>query len=251
MGKTIVTTGRGGSGKSTFVSLASRYLAKPLLIIDIDPDQCLAEMLGIDLEKEGKRAVSDVLFDIQKKKGYENLNSMPLPDRIEYLFNSDCVYESGPFDLVSLGVKWTEGCYCAPNNLLRAIIPRLAENYLHILIDAPAGLEHLNRKVTSEIDDIFVVLDPSLKSMRNVQRIKKLTKEVGINYKNLNLVTNYRFTKEWEKTLPENETYLGKIEYDFDVESYNLKGKSLLELPEYSPTSVSIRNILSNAGYEI
>ena len=132
MGKTIVTTGRGGAGKSTFVSLAARYLACPLLIIDIDPDESLSEMLGVNLEKEGKRTILDVLFDIQKKKGYESLSSMALPDKIDFLFNSECIYESKIFDLVSLGVKWTEGCYCAPNNFLRAIIPRLAENYTSI-----------------------------------------------------------------------------------------------------------------------
>lgn len=81
-------------------------------------------MLGIDLEKEGVRTVLDVLFDIQKKQGYEELGSMPMPEKIEYLFSSECLYESKHFDLVSLGVKWTEGCYCAPNNLVGGIIPR-------------------------------------------------------------------------------------------------------------------------------
>ena len=52
MGKKIVVTGRGGTGKSTFTAIASRYLAPPMLLIDIDPDQSLAEMLGIDLEEE-------------------------------------------------------------------------------------------------------------------------------------------------------------------------------------------------------
>ncbi|MGB2856995.1 MAG: ArsA-related P-loop ATPase, partial [Dehalococcoidia bacterium] len=55
MGKRIVSTGRGGTGKTTFTALATRYLAGPLLLIDIDPDQSLADMLGIDLEKEGVR----------------------------------------------------------------------------------------------------------------------------------------------------------------------------------------------------
>ena len=249
MGKTIVTTGRGGTGKSTFVSLAARYLPRPLLLIDIDPDQSLAEMLGIDLQKEGKRTVLDVLFDIQKKRGYESLGSMALPDKIEFLFNSECVYESRFFDLVSLGVKWTEGCYCAPNNLLRGILPRLTENYTTTLIDAPAGLEHLNRKVTSEIDHLFVVLDPSMKALRNAERIRKLTKEIGIRYARFYLIANYRFTEGLEKVLPENETYLGKIEQDPDVEAYNVWGKSLLELPEDSPAAVSVRKILAKAGY--
>ena len=252
MGRRIVTTGRGGTGKTTFVALATKYLRPPLLLIDIDPDQSLADMLGIDLEKEGVRTILDVLFDIQKKKGYENLESMPLSDKIEYLFDSECLYESKRFDLVSLGVKWTEGCYCFPSSILRAIIPRMAKNYNSTLIDAPAGLEHLNRKVTADVDDLFVILDPSLKSVRSIQRIRKLAKEIGVKYENFYLVANYRFTEELEKHIQSADgTYLGKIEYDAKVEEYNLEGKSLLELPEDSPASFSVKRIFKKAGYEV
>jgi len=207
-------------------------------------------MLGIDLEKEGVRTVLDILFDIQKKQGYEELGSMPLPEKVEYLFTRECLYESKSFDLVSLGVKWTEGCYCAPNNLLRAIIPRLAQNYTNTVIDAPAGLEHLNRKVTSEIDDLFLILDPSLKSLRNIERTQKLVAEVGVKCHNFYLVANYRFTQNAEKLIQDTgAAYLGKIEPDDEVEEYNLQGKSLLELPDDSPASLSVKGILEMAGY--
>ena len=250
MGRKIVSTGRGGAGKTTFAALAARYLSGPLLLIDIDPDQSLADMLGIDLEKEGIRTVLDILFDIQKKHGYEELGTMPLPEKVEYLFTRDCLYESKSFDLVSLGVKWSEGCYCAPNNLLRAIIPRLAKNYANTVIDAPAGLEHLNRKVTSEIDDLFLILDPSMKSLKGIARTRKLMKEIGVKCSNFYLVTNYRFDQDREKLIQDaGGTYLGKIEADEKVEEFNLQGRSLLELPVDSPASLSVKKILTRAGY--
>ena len=252
MGKKIVTTGRGGAGKTTFAALAVRFLVPPLLLIDIDPDQSLGEMLGIDLEKEGVRTVLDVLFDIQKRRGYENISSMAVPDKIKFLFNSECLYESRHFDLITLGIKWTQGCYCSPNNLLREMIPSLAENYAHVIIDAPAGLEHLNRRVASEIDDMFLVMDPSLKSLKNIGRIQKLTKETGISYEKYYLIANYRFTPEMEKRIPTDQgQYLGNIAYDDIVEEYNLAGRSLLELPENSPASASVMRILKNAGYRL
>lgn len=252
MSRRIVFTGRGGAGKTTFAALVTRYLPGPLLLIDIDPDQNLVDMLGVDLEKEGVRTVLDVLFDVQKKQGYQELGSMPLPEKIDYLLTSECLYDSKHFDLVSLGVKWTEGCYCAPNNLLRAIIPRLAQNYAHVVIDAPAGLEHLNRKVASEIDDLFVILDPSQKSLRNVERTRKLVEEVGIKYQNFYLVANYRFAQNAEKHLASaNGIYLGRIEPDAEVEEYNLQGRSLLELPDDSPASSSVKKILAKAGYGV
>lgn len=47
MAKIIVSTGRGGTGKTTFAALAARYLESPFLLIDLDPDQNLADMLGV------------------------------------------------------------------------------------------------------------------------------------------------------------------------------------------------------------
>jgi CO dehydrogenase maturation factor len=176
---------------------------------------------------------------------------MPLPEKIEYLLTSECLYESKHFDLMSLGVKWTEGCYCAPNNLLRAIIPKLARNYANVVVDAPAGLEHLNRKVTSEVNDLFLILDPSLKSLKNIERTQKLVTEIGVKCRNFYLVANYRFTQDAEAFVQNaGGTYLGKIAPDDKVEDYNLRGKSLLKLPDDSPASLSVRNILMRAGYE-
>lgn len=252
MGRMIVTTGRGGTGKTTFAALAARLLSPPLLLIDIDPDQSLADMMGVDLEKEGVRTVLDMLFDIQKKRGYEDVASMPLVDKIRFLFNSECLYESKRFDIISLGVKWSKGCYCAPNNLLREIIPRIGEDYSNVIIDSPAGLEHLNRRVASEVDDIFIILDPSFKSLKNIDRIKRLTRELNITYKNYYLVTNYRFTPDMEDLVRSADgIYLGRIEKDPDVEQFNLQGRSLMDLKEDSPALSSVRKILEKAGYQI
>lgn len=249
MGKKIVSTGRGGTGKSSFVALATKYLKLPLLI-DLDPDQSLASMVGVDLEEKEIKTVSDVLFDLQKKS--EDLSSIPLTDKLEYLLYSACIYESKDFDLISLGVKFTKGCYCHPNDILRGIIPKLAKNYAYTLIDSPAGLEHLNRKVVSNVDDLFVILDPSKKSRDNVERIQKLAEEIGISFNNFYLVGNYRFRDGLESEFQDlHGTFLGRIEYDPNVEEYNLNGRSLLELPDNSPACLSVKEILTKAGYEI
>jgi len=249
MGKKIVVTGRGGTGKSTFAALASRYLAAPMLLIDIDPDQSLAEMLGIDLEKEKVKTISDALYDILEERRHDGGNPTPLHDRMEYLLNRECLYEGKRFDLLVLGAKLTEGCYCVPDNLIKAIIPKLANHYPNVVIDSPAGLEHLNRKIISDIDDLFVILDPSSKSLKHVARVKDITHQIGISYGHLYLVGNYSFDGDTEEHLRNaGEAYLGNIEYDADAREYNLAGRSLLELPENSPAVSSIRKILSKIG---
>ena len=255
MARRVISTGRGGSGKTTFIALVAKYLSSvtsPLLVIDVDGDQNLADMLGVDLDDEKVRTISDVLFDLQKGKGYEELKSIPMPQKIEYLFHSDCIYEAERFDLISLGVKWTSGCYCLPNDLIKGIIPRMASSYEYMLIDTPAGLEHLNRGVVTEVDDLFVVLDPSLKSIKNVQRVNRLIKEMAIKYENFYVVANHKFDQRLENYIPhiDGASYLGKIDYDVNVEEYNLIGRSLLELPQDSPAYLSVARILAKAGYE-
>jgi len=255
MVKTIVSTGRGGSGKTTFIALVTKYLSSPSypsLIIDFDDDQNLADMLGVDMEKENVRTISDVLFDLQKGNSYKELKSMTMPQKIEYLFHSDCIYESKLFDLISLGVKWTSGCYCLPNDLLKQLIPQLANSYQAMLVDTPAGLEHLNRKILSAVDDMFVILDPSIKSLKNVQRTQKLVEDLGIKCKNFYLVADHRFNEKQEEYIRHtgNTSYLGKMEYDANVEEYNLLGKSLLALPQDSPAFLSVKRILAKAGYK-
>jgi len=250
--KKIICTGRGGTGKTTFVALAAKYLDFHPLLIDADSDQNLADMLGVDLQKEGIRTISEVLFDIQKGKTFKELSTLSLPDKIEYLLNTSCLYESERFDIISVGVKWTKGCYCMPNNVLRNIIPKLSDGYEYTIVDSPGGLEHLNRRIISEVDDIFVILDPSKKALNNVERVRRIASEIGIYFNNLYLIANHRFKKDLEKSLQNiNGNYLGKIEYDPYLEDYSWSGKSLFELPPDSPALSSIRKILIKAGYKV
>jgi len=249
MGKKLVSTGRGGTGKSTFVALASRFLPSPMFLIDLDPDQSLAEMLGIDLKNEGVKTVSDVLYDVIGARKDGSGGTMSVHDRIDFLLNSESLYEGDRFDLFVLGTKLTEGCYCAPDAIISGAIPKVINSYQYVIIDSPAGLEHLNREVVSDIDELFVILDPSSKSLKHIERIKDIARSIGIKYSHFYLVGNYRFNTETQKKLEESgEIYLGKIEYDINVAEYNLSGRSLLELPDDSPACISVKEILTNAG---
>lgn len=246
--RTIVSTGRGGTGKTTFIALLTKYWIKKksLLLVDIDPDENLAEMVGIDLQKEGIKTISDILFDIQKGRVDDELKSLPRPVQIEYMFHL-CLYEGDGFDLFSLGAKWTEGCYCQPNNILKSIIPKLSKNYDYTLIDSPAGLEHLNRKIMSEIDSIVAIVDPSKKSFHNVRRSLGVAREIGIKFKDFYVVSNYRFSNNLEGSIKElGLKHIGKVDYDENVEGCILEGKSLLGLPEDSPAFISVKKIIEN-----
>ena len=71
--KTLVTIGRGGTGKSSFTSLMAKCFIEagisPILLVDADPDQNLAEMLGVDLKDAGKSTIADLIVSTFIEKG--------------------------------------------------------------------------------------------------------------------------------------------------------------------------------------
>ena len=144
------------------------------------------------------------------------------------------------------------GCYCAPDAVLKEFIPTLVKDYQEVLVGSPAGLEHFNRKVVLDIDDLFVILDPSEKSTKHIERVRDITREVKVSYNHLYLIGNYRFTKGMEEYLRSaGEAYLGKIGYDPNVRQHNLQRRSLLDLPQDSPAALCVRRILMKAGYKV
>jgi len=252
--KKIVTMGRGGSGKTSFVALMTKYFIEigynPLLLIDVDPDQNLGEMIGIDFKEEGKKTISELLIETFLEKGGTTVGISP-SERIEGAIWSKGLYEGTSFDMIAVGTKFIEGCYCLPDASLKRALEGLTKTYRCILIDSPAGLEHLNRRIVSKVDDIFDIIDPSRKSFNHVKRAYKIAKEVKIDFRNFYVIGGYRFpeTLEAEVRKKTQLDYLGKIAYDKKVEDSNLLGKSLLELPSSSPAYNSVKELVKKAGY--
>jgi len=252
--KKIVTIGRGGTGKSSFVALLTKFFIEeghsPLLLVDADPDQNLGEMVGVDFKEEGKKTISELLVEAFLEQGGTTVGVAPT-ERIESKIWADGLYESEFFDLIAVGTKFIEGCYCLPDAALKRALETLTKTYKYVLIDSPAGIEHLNRRIASQVDDIFDIIGPSKKSFDHVQRAYRIAKEVGVDFKNFYVIGGYRFPKDMETRAKEATQleYLGKIAYDEQVEKYVLSGKSLRELPSTSPAYQSITQILARAGY--
>jgi len=252
--KKIVSMGRGGSGKTSFVALMTKYFIEvegtPLLLVDVDPDQNLGEMVGIDFKEQGKKTISELLLETFVQKGGTTVG-VPPSQRIESEIWSRGLYEGTSFDMIAVGTKFLEGCYCLPDASLKRALEGLTKTYKYVLIDSPAGLEHLNRRIASKVDDIFDIIDPSKKSFNHVERAYKIAKEVKIEFKNFYVVGGYRFPEDLEPEVEKRTRlkYLGKIAYDRKVENYVVSGTSLLELPSSSPAYNSVKELMKKAGY--
>jgi CO dehydrogenase maturation factor len=252
--KTLVTVGRGGTGKSSFTALMAKNFIEagqaPLLLVDADPDQNLGEMLGVDLKESGKSTIADLLVSTFIEQGGTTVG-VPPRERIESRIWENGLYESKSFDFLSVGTKWVEGCYCMPNSALKAALESLTKTYKYVLVDSPAGLENLNRRITSDVNDIFDILDHSKKSQDHVRRAVKIAKEVDMKFENFYLVGGYRFPAELGKQAEADlkYKYLGKIEADDQLDEFVLNGKSLLDLPNDNKAYLSVQNILKTLGY--
>jgi len=252
--KTLVTMGRGGTGKTSFVGLMTKYFIElektPLLLVDADPDLNLGEVVGADLKEKGKKTIAELLVETFLEEGGTTVG-VPPTERIESRIWSDGLFEGDYFDFIALGVKWVEGCYCMPNAALKGALQSFAKNYRYVLIDSPAGLEHLNRRITSKVDDILDVIDPSKKSFDHVERAYRIAREVKIDFENFYVVGGFRFPESLENQARKalKVEFLGKIACDEAVQEYVLAGKSLLDLPCDTPAYVSVKKIMEKAGY--
>jgi len=252
--KTLVTVGRGGTGKSSFTALMTKCFIEagqaPLLLVDADPDQNLAEMIGIDLKEAGKSTIAELLVSTFIEQGGTTIG-VPPTERIENRIWENGLFESKNFDFLAVGTKWVEGCYCMPNAALKGALQSLTKNYMYVLIDSPAGLENLNRRITSNVNDIFDILDHSKKSFDHVKRAFRIAKEVDMKFDNFYLIGGYRFPAELGKKAEDDLKFkfLGKIVEDEQLDEYVLNGKSLLDLPTDSEAYVSVKGIMKTLGY--
>jgi CO dehydrogenase maturation factor len=252
----IAVVGRGGTGKTSFVALLTLHFIEkgetPVLLVDLDSDMNLAEMVGVDLEAEGKSTVSELLLDTMERESDGTDGPQPFPvEKLKARIWGEGLYEGEGFDLLSLGVKWGEGCYCTPNKAMRMAFDGMLRSYRHVIIDSPAGFEQLNRRVTPEVDDIIDIIDPSNKAFEHVKRTRRLLDELNLAYKRFFVVGNYRFPENWGAEAEEKtgEWYLGKIASDESLEEAVLRGESLLRLPRDSDARRSVEVIFRKAGY--
>jgi len=243
----IAVAGKGGSGKTSVASLIIRYLKQngsgPILAVDADPNANLGESLGLDI----KQTVGLILDDFQKDK----INIPPGMSKdayLEYKLNEAMVESSG-LDLVTMGRGEGPECYCYPNLILKKFADTLADNYAYMVMDNEAGMEHLSRRTTQNIDELLIISDHSVKGVRTVARIRDLVSELKLVVKRQSVIINFApttldplITKELDRLGIEP---VATIPLDEEVRDYDLKLKPLLDLPDASRAVRAVGDLMA------
>lgn len=252
MGKIIAVTGKGGTGKTAVTAMLIRHLVKDapkkysMLVIDADPDANLADALGVE--------VSKTIGDMREFMQQSRYTTPPETDK-QVLFESklfETLIEESGYDILVMGKPEGSGCYCFVNNLLRGIMDKTVSSYDLVLIDTPAGLEHFSRQTIPDLDDLIVVTDESRRGLTTAERIRDLSKEINLKYKDLFVIVNKVTPERREKVLETASglglKVIGIIPYDQNLAKFDLVGDPLMGLPDDSPAIQEIVQVAKELG---
>ncbi|MBA4417545.1 MAG: carbon monoxide dehydrogenase [Syntrophus sp. (in: bacteria)] len=234
MPKIIALAGKGGVGKTTIAGMLIRYLVEeikesPVFAVDADPNSNLNEVLGVSVHGTIGEARELMKKDVPP--------GMTKDVWFEYKVNQ-AIVEGRGFDLLVMGRPEGPGCYCAANSLAKQSIETLKGNYSYVVVDNEAGMEHMSRLVTQDIDHLFVISDGYPRGLLTAKRILELIAELKLNIKNSHLLIN-RLKQEDRETmaqviLEKGLNVEGTIRDDREIIKADTAGKTIFDLPKDS-----------------
>jgi CO dehydrogenase maturation factor len=258
MTTTIALAGKGGVGKTTIAGMVVKYLAESqtgtILAIDADPSSNLNMVLGLDLEWTVGDIREDMLAQVKTSltAGGAAMGALPggvsKHEYLDYEIRSS-LSEGVQFDLIAMGRSEGPGCYCAVNHNLRDVVDSISKNYRYVVIDNEAGMEHLSRRTTRDVDHMLIVTDPTQRGLVAAQRIAELRNELDIRVENAYLVVN-RLNGEMPPALDQAIQklpipLLGVVPSDGDLMDFEFSGRPLVELGDDSPVFRSVAEMMA------
>ncbi|MEZ4528165.1 MAG: AAA family ATPase [Desulfobacterales bacterium] len=232
MSVSIALAGKGGTGKTTVSGMLIKYLVRkgktPVLAVDADPNANLNEVLGLE--------VTDTLGNAREDMRKGKVPAGMTKDVFISMRMEAAIAEEDGYDLVVMGQPEGQGCYCAANTLLTGFLEKLTGNYPYIVIDNEAGMEHISRLTTRNVDTLLIVSDTSRRGLQAAIRINELSKELNVGVGKSWLIINQSKNAPSPEVLKMLETanleLAGTIPENEDVYEFDLKGRPTVEMPE-------------------
>jgi CO dehydrogenase maturation factor len=233
----IAISGKGGSGKTTLAAMIVRLLLhrqnKAVLAVDADPNSCLGLTMGV----QPLGTIAEIREQARSKSPTNS--GMSRVQSFEYGIQQ-AITEADGFDLLTMGRPEGPDCYCAANNLLRQFLDKLSSAYDFVVIDNEAGMEHLSRRTTNNVDFLCIVAEPTPLGAVTAKRIFDLAEELPISVKKIGVIWN---RTESAKDINGIETF-GCVPFDKAVFDASMQGKSVFDLEENSPAFSAVKKML-------
>ena len=231
----IAMAGKGGTGKTTVSGMLIKYLVSrgksPVLAVDADANANLNEILGLE--------VTETLGNAREEMRKGSVPSGMTKDVFISMKLEQAVMEQQGFDLVVMGQPEGAGCYCAANTLLTGFLERLSGNYPYLVMDNEAGMEHLSRLTTKNVDVLLIVTDTSRRGLQAGLRIHKLAKDLNIGVGKSYIIINQAKsapTDEVKEMIDSDGLELaGVIPDDEQVYEFDLNGRPTIDIDEGNP----------------
>jgi len=255
MPRTIAVAGKGGTGKTTLAAMITAYLLKtgkrPVLAVDADPNANFNEALGVEYDTTVVDTVDEVMGD-----GATTQAGVAKRQLVEYSMH-DALVESKGFDLLVMGRTEGPGCYCHANDLLRGFLEKLAVSYSHVIMDNEAGMEHLSRRTTRDVDVLLMVANATVTAVRSAGRIHEIAQKLKLSPGSSHLILNRlngtadlpgagtAFAAELEKLEAAGLSLLGEVPYDEQVVMCGMEARGVDDLPEDAPASRAIVEMMA------
>jgi len=250
----IVVAGKGGTGKSTVVTLmANAFAADGYRVLVLDTDESnpgLYRMFGF--EKEPK----PLLTLLSRFSPGE-----PAPDT-EWMTREEITLQDIPSDYVLSrdGLNFLmvgkiedpfQGCACSMADITRDLMGKLVlgEKEL-VLIDMEAGVESFGRGVERNVDTVLMVVEPSFESMTLAEKIGYMAEGMGISRIRaiLNKVPSEKVVRKMIEELDKkNIETIGTVYYDTEVSEAGFEGR----VPVNSKATNEVKEIASRLLDEV
>ncbi len=259
MTTTIALAGKGGVGKTTIAGMVIKYLAQTqsgaILAIDADPSSNLNMVLGLELEWTVGDIREDMLVQVQKSLLQSGAamgtlqGGMSKQDYLDYEVRSSLT-EGDRFDLIAMGRPEGAGCYCAVNHNLREVVDSISKSYRYVVIDNEAGMEHLSRRTTRDVDHLLIVSDPTQRGITTAERIKGMIPGLDINVEHVHLILN-RVMGDFPVPLKERVdqlgiNFLGTVPANNALMEFEFSGRPLVDLGNESPVYQAVEGMMAS-----